>query len=197
MFLLACACLVASSLALELEGLDPATLAALSAEGPLVATSLDAEGRPGTSTAVTVIDAPRELVWAILADFESYPGWMPQVVASEVATQAAQESTVAFRLGFDFFVTIKVDYTLRYRRVAPWRMEFVQLQGDMARNEGFWELHPHGDGCILYYGSYADYRSLRLLRGVLEAQPALELGMGSSSAAVVAQAVKERAEGGQ
>ncbi len=195
MFLPAILPFLVAAHALDLSGLDSATLEALSAEGPVVALTLDAEGRPGMSTAVTSIDAPCERVQAIMEGFGDYPAWMPQVMEASVVEAGAQESIVAFRLGFDFFVTIKVDYTLRYRRTDTWRVEFEQLEGDMARNEGFWELQPHGEGCFLSYGSFADYRSLRLLRGVLEAQPALELGMGSSSAAVVAQAVKERAEG--
>ena len=188
------ALILPSALALDLERLDPATIAALSADGPVVATALDATGRPGTSTAASYLAAPPQAVWDALADFASYPAWMPQVREAALQPGAAGGSTVAFRLGFDFFITLKVDYTLRYRRTGPWRMEWTQLAGELARNEGFWEIRPHGEGSILYYATFVDYRSMRLLRGFLEAQPALELGLGSSSAAVVVQAVKRRVE---
>ncbi|MFH1463156.1 MAG: SRPBCC family protein [Pseudomonadota bacterium] len=194
--LLALALLAAPLRALDLGRLDPATIAALSAEGPVVAMALDASGRPGLATAAVVVEAPPQAVWDAMAGFAAYPGWVPQVQAAEVRAADETGATVAFELAFDFFLTIHVDYTLRYRRVGPWRMEWSQVEGDFARNEGFWEIQPYGGGSLFYYGVLADYSSMRLLRGVLEAQPALELGLGSSSAAVVAQAVKGRVEGG-
>jgi hypothetical protein len=193
--LLLLALLVAPTRALDLGRLDPGTVAALSADGPVVAMALDARGRPGLATAALYVEAPPQAVWNALSSFVDYSGWVPQVAQAEVLAADETGATVAYKLAFDFFLTIHVEYTLRYRRVGPWRMEWTQVEGDLARNEGFWEIQPWGRGSLLYYGVLADYSSMRLLKGVLEAQPALELGMGASSAAVVARAVKERVEG--
>jgi len=180
--------------ALDIERLDGGTIAALTREGPLVAISLGGDGRLRMATAATAIDAPPQRVWDVIEDFASYPSWMPQVQEAVVAEGGEGSATVAFELAFDLLVNIKVEYTLRYRRTGPFRMEYEQVQGDFAANNGYWVVEPQGEGCILYYASFVDYSSMRLLRAFLKNQPTLELGIGASSAAVVVRAVKERVE---
>lgn len=179
---------------LDIARLDGSTVTALTTGGPVVALDLGPQDRPRSATAASFVKAPPQRVWAVINGFAAYPQWMPQVERAEVRTEGEAGTDVAFRLVFDFIVDIKVDYTLRYRRTGPHRLEFTQVEGDFDRNEGWFEIRPHEGGSLLYYSASVDYRSMGLLGSFLESQPTLELGLSSSSVAVIVRAVKRRAE---
>lgn len=181
--------------ALDIESLDPATIVALTADGPLVAIDDTDDGRLEMATAVVTIDAPPDRVWDVLADFESYPDWMPQTTEVTVLEVDERTRTVALTLEFNLVITKKVGYTIEYRDRGNHRMEYSLVDGDFSRNEGYWVVHPHGaDRSILYYANYVDYTSMNLLRAFLKRQPSLELALGASGVAVIVRSVKERVE---
>jgi coenzyme Q-binding protein COQ10 len=181
--------------ALDIESLDPATIVALTADGPLVAIDETADGRLEMATAAVTINASPDRVWDVLADFESYPEWMPQTTAVSVLESGAGTQKVALILEFNLVITKKVGYTIEYRDRGNHRMEYSLVDGDFSRNEGYWVVHPHGAAqSILYYANYVDYTSMNLLRAFLKRQPSLELALGASGVAVIVRSVKERVE---
>lgn len=189
---------VRTAAALDIESLDQSTVAALSAEGPLVSIAESAAGKFEMATAAMVIDAPPQQVWDTISDFASYPDWMPQVAEVQVQEATDEGVDVAYTLEFSLVITKKMDYTLRYRDVGNHRMEYSLVTGDFAANEGYWVVRPYAGGTqsILYYANYVDYSSIKLLRGFLKQQPTLELAFGASGVAVIARSVKQRVEGG-
>lgn len=188
-----CLALATPALALDVDRLDPDTIAALTADGPLVVLAGDDDGRLTMAIAVILVDGPPDAVWDALADFESYPEWMPQTRATEVE-RGDDAVTVAYTLQFELVISKKVRYTLVFHDRGDHRMEYRLVDGDVSRNEGYWEVRPHGDRSILYYANYYDYASMRMLRPFLQQQPSLELALGASGVAVVARAVKKRVE---
>ena len=182
------------ALALDIETLDPDTIAALTAEGPLVAIDEDDDGRLEMAVAATVIDAPPQRVWDALVDFSSYPEWMPQTVEC-VPSGALPRMQVEITLEFNLVITKKVSYTVEYADRGNYRMEYSLVEGDFARNEGYWVVRPFAGGkSILYYANYVDYSSMNLLRAFLKRQPSLEIALGASGVAVIARSVKQRVE---
>jgi len=188
-----CLVLAPPVLALDVSALDQATIAALTADGPLVVLAGDDDGRLEMAIAIIAIDGSPSAVWKTLADFESYPEWMPQTSATEVV-RGDDAVSVAYTLQFELVISKKVRYTLEFHDRGNHRMEYALVDGDVARNEGYWQIRPHQDGSILYYANYYDYASMRMLRPFLKQQPSLELALGASSVAVVARAVKQRVE---
>jgi len=182
------------ALALDIESLDADTIAALTREGPLVVIDESTGGGLEMAVAATVIDAPPQVVWDTLVDFESYPQWMPQVVdCTPIAGEDGQR--VETTLEFNLVITKKVNYLLEYRDLGDFRMEYSLVEGDFARNEGYWVVRPYGSGqSILYYANYVDYSSMNLLRAFLRRQPSLELALGASGVAVIVRSVKQRVE---
>jgi len=181
--------------ALDIESLDPATIAALTAEGPLVAIDDTADGRLEMATAAVTIDAPPGRVWDVLTDFESYPEWMPQTSDVTVLDSSGDTQQVELNLEFNLVITKKVGYTIEYRDCGHHRMEYSLVEGDFSRNEGYWVVHPYGaHQSILYYANYVDYTSMNLLRAFLKRQPSLELALGASGVAVIVKSVKQRVE---
>ena len=180
--------------ALDVSSLDQRTIATLTADGPLVVLAGDDDGRLEMAIAVIAIDAPPQAVWDALADFESYPEWMPQTRATDV-TRTDDAVTVAYTLQFELVISKKVQYTLEFHDRGDHRMEYSLVEGDVSRNEGYWEIRPYGDQSILYYANYYDYASMRMLRPFLKQQPSLELALGASGVGVVARAAKQRVEG--
>jgi len=186
--------LAAPALALDIESLDTNTIAALTLEGPLVVIDESTDGGLEMAVAATVIDAPPHVVWDTLLDFDSYPQWMPQVVEC-VADDATDAQRVETTLEFNLVITKKVRYLLEYRDQGDFRMEYSLVEGDFARNEGYWVVRPFGGGqSILYYANYVDYSSMNLLRAFLKRQPSLELALGASGVAVIVKSVKQRVE---
>lgn len=186
---------VTSAAALDIESLDPATIVALTADGPLIVLDDTEDGRLEMATAVVTIDATPERVWAVLGDFESYPEWMPQVTEVRIVEQDDVRKQVELLLEFNLVITKKVGYTLEYRDRGNHRMEYSLVQGDFSTNEGYWVVHPHGASqSILYYANYVDYTSMNLLRAFLKRQPSLELALGASGVAVIVRSVKQRVE---
>ena len=83
-------------------------------------------------------------IWPIVADMESYPKFMPNLV-SVVITERGENTTVSKWLS-------NVD-----GRVIGWterdtfiperhRIEYQQLSGDLKKFEGFWQLTETADG---------------------------------------------------
>jgi len=186
--------LVAPARAVDLDNLDTQTLLALTRDGPLVVTNMQGD-RLQQATAILYVNADPSRVWSVMSDFANYPGWMPQVETATVQDASPDAPVVAYRLSFDFFLSFKVSYTLAYTKEGPYRMSFRQTTGDFAANQGWWEARPCGSGSLFAYAATVDYRSMKLLRPILQRQPSIDVGLGTSTVAVIAEAVKRKVGG--
>ncbi len=104
-----------------------------------------------------LIAAPTDKVFEAISDFEHYDDFMPHTTLADVVRREGNE--VWFRTELDFKVK-RVRYTLHVtldpeRRGLRWTL----AEGDLAFNDGGWELEPYGnDGeqTFVTYSAYVD-----------------------------------------
>jgi ribosome-associated toxin RatA of RatAB toxin-antitoxin module len=87
-----------------------------------------------------VMPAPLEQVWDVVNDVLSYPRLMDHVKSVEVQEQGPDYRLTAWVVDLKGCVMRWVEREeIDHSR---YRIEYRQLQGDLARFEGFWQLEP-------------------------------------------------------
>lgn len=156
------------------------------------------DGSLESTTSAVMIDASPARVEEVLADFDRYSEWVPQVTRSEVVAEKGKARDVALKLSFRFAVFSKsVDYVLRYTSKGPHAMAFERVSGDFETNHGRYDWAPieKGKRTLFFYTFYVDLGSMgTMVKMALKSTPQLEMAIASSTAVVFARAVKDRAE---
>jgi len=166
----------------------------LLARGPVVLVETDDAGRLSQATAVQLVEAPVERVWAVATDFGRFREFMPKTLRSDAAPVAGSPGQVD--------VTYEVEvpgpnpvYTLRYapdeaRREIPCRWVRGDLQGSHCR----FRLVAQGRRTLLYYTTLSrNYSSLA--QSLEDEGQTVTVGVNVSAALAVVNAVRRRAEG--
>lgn len=180
-------------------GLDAATLRTLAQKGTLVILDDDGKGHPELTTAGIIIDARPETVYEVITDYASFPEFMPQVQRCEVVKEREDGTRdVEFELKFKFSViSQKVKYTARFHTYEKdKKVGFEFVKGDLEGG-GSYVLVPYEDGkkTMLFYSSVSKMDDMGfLMKKLLKEQPHMEAAIHASTASVVSQAVKTRAE---
>lgn len=148
------ALLIVAALALAQAAPDAAL-----AKGEIVITLRKVPGSDvEEATAKAVIDAPPELVWAIVGDCKNYKNTMPSVIESSVlkteapapsdgplATEVRRCRVVA-DLPFPFSDLVSVTRSVYTTDPGKqWRRQWKLIEGDYTRNDGDWTVVPWGD----------------------------------------------------
>lgn len=97
------------------------------------------------------IDAPADVVFAVLWDAARYPDFMTDMVDASVQPGGSEtEQIVVNRVQFIRSRT----YSIRMRAESPLHISWALIEGEnMNINEGFWRIDPvtEGTGCHLTY----------------------------------------------
>ena len=101
---------------------------------------------PKSSTSFETFASPDELR-AVIAAFDKYPEFLPEVKRIQVKAQSPDSATVAF------FVEVKVggseiktEYTVRYS-IGPKEIRWTLVESPtLTKNEGLWRLEETPDG---------------------------------------------------
>lgn len=181
-------------------GLPPATLATLLSHSATCFVDDDAKGNLKETTSGVLIDAPAERVREVIVDFASYREWAPQLTKSQVVTQKGVSSDVAFSLGFKFGIFSRsIDYSVRYHeKDKDARVTWERLSGDFPENRGHWQWVPleRGKKTAVFYAFYVDLAGLgSMVRMAMKASPQMEVAISTSTAVLMARALKARVEG--
>ena len=86
------------------------------------------------------INAPYEDVMAVILDFGSYPGFLPEIEQCEVVRSGDAEWDVKFTVK----VVKRLRYTLRVQRTSPTQVRWSMLEGVFKSNDGGWDLKDLG-----------------------------------------------------
>ena len=105
-------------------------------------------GRFKRARTTLTVDAPPDVVWATLLDFNAYPSFMPRV---DEANPRKREG----RLLVDFELDtplVSTSYTSRYQLLPnEKKMHVVVVDGDIEDSEFHWSLAPVAGGTRITY----------------------------------------------
>ena len=95
------------------------------------------------ATSTLQMNASPAKVMAVIADFERYPEFLPEIKGVSILGVESNVSTVRF----DLQMLMKVSYTLVLTQdgdsVLSWELSDSKL---IKMNTGSWKLHDNGDG---------------------------------------------------
>lgn len=123
-----------------------------------------------TGTASTEIDAPIEVVWAIVQDVESAAAWQRGFNSIEALERDGHGRATSCETVTDMKVKV-FNARVRFAYDGPSRLSWVQERGDLKSMTGSWELEDLGAGRTrVTYALHADPGVLlsRFIKGALE-----------------------------
>ncbi len=96
-------------------------------------------------SASSEIDAPLDVVWAVVEDVLSAPDWQGGLDAMTALERDASGRPVLVETENNIKVRC-VRARVRFRYEGPRRLAWTQEQGDLKSLEGSWELEDLGEG---------------------------------------------------
>jgi len=97
-----------------------------------------------SQTHTEVVDAPIDVCFAAVTDFERYPEWFSGISEAEVLSANVEAGLWTVRYGLNMIVKT-ITYTLEYESVPPNTLTWRSIDGDIRAIEGsyrFVELEP-------------------------------------------------------
>lgn len=130
------------------------TLDTLLARGEVTLLETKPDGRLKQVTAIGLVPAPVDRVWARLTDFASYESWMPQVDDSTVVSHEGNTWVVDFSVGvvgpnINFRQQLVCDDATRTIR-ATW------VSGALEGSHWEWKLEPRGSETVAWRTLYTN-----------------------------------------
>ena len=95
------------------------------------------------------VSAPRERMFRVVTDYESYPDFLPEMEEVTVLSRAAGVVEAEFVLR----IVKRVAYRLRLVEEAHSKVSWTLLSGDLRENKGSWSLEDSDGGCRVTYSA--------------------------------------------
>ncbi len=166
------------------------TLTSMLKKGPLARVDYDQRGKFKGSTVVIDIDAPVQVVWDTLADFRSYPRFMPRCEEVEV-----KEKDGYHFVEFDIDTPIvSTNYTSRYKMDAQKRRaDILIVEGDVEGSTFTWQLEtvPRGTR-VTYWGNIKNFSSV--VSSLDDKDQTITIGVNVVSFIAAARSLKTESE---
>ena len=176
--------------------LDLEAMAALIGDNELALVEPYPDGTFKQATVMTVVNAPRDIVWGVVTDYENFAQFLPAIERARIAHVQGNETVIAYRLNVP---GPNISYTVRYTHNYPDSID-IRLEDDKgAIRTGGWrfELYPFDDGkkTFLVYYLITDVREASwIIRYILKNHPVLEHGINMATGLVTVRPMKMRAE---
>ena len=114
-----------------------------------------------------IVPYPAELMYAVVADVEKYPQFLPWVVALRVLSRREGGLTAEMAVGYG---TLRERYTSEVTLdPAARRIDVVQTKGPFKTLENHWRFTPREEGCEITFSILFEFKS-RLLHSVAGAK---------------------------
>lgn len=107
----------------------------------------------GGGTAVAVVPAPVERVWAVLTDYPGHPRYYPGVESAEVLEASGPRVLVRYtvRVGFFSFRFHMNKVADRAHRRIEWHLAEDRANGLLRENSGYWLVEARPGGSLVTY----------------------------------------------
>jgi Polyketide cyclase / dehydrase and lipid transport len=107
----------------------------------------------GGGTALGLVRASPESVWAVLVDHRGHPRYYPRVISAEPVEVDAQHALVRYEVGigpfsFEFHM---MKYPDPVRRRAEWHLDPNHPNNFFRENSGYWQVDPAEGGSLVTY----------------------------------------------
>ena len=114
-----------------------------------------------------IVPYPAELMYAVVADVEKYPQFLPWVVALRVLSRREAGLTAEMAVGYG---ALRERYTSDVKLTpAIYRIDVAQLKGPFKTLENHWQFTPREEGCEVTFSIQFEFQS-RLLHSVAGAK---------------------------
>jgi len=110
-----------------------------------------------------IVPYPAALMYAVVADVEKYPQFLPWVVALRVLSRGENRMTAEMAVGYG---ALRERYTSDvHLDPVERRIDVVQTQGPFKQLENHWRFTPHAEGSEVEFSILFEFRS-RLLHSL-------------------------------
>jgi ribosome-associated toxin RatA of RatAB toxin-antitoxin module len=170
---------------------DPQTLKLLAEQGKILVLE---DGPTVYVTAGTVVKAPPDKAFDLVARFEDAPRYIPGVRRVEPRGQGAKGPRYFWSVEMNLaFLTYRYEYTLDYELDRPDQIRWM-IPREAGDAPGFWRFIPleGGRSCLIFNGATADVRAMGWIpRYALKVEPTLEHALIGSQGAIAINASKD------
>jgi ribosome-associated toxin RatA of RatAB toxin-antitoxin module len=107
----------------------------------------------GGGTALGLVRASPESVWAVLVDYRGHPRYYPRVVAAEPVEVDERHALVRYEVGIGpfSFAFHMLKYPDRARRRVDWHLDEAHPNNFFRENTGYWQVDPAEGGSLVTY----------------------------------------------
>jgi len=178
--------------------LEEDTMEKLLKQGTLVIVRQKEDTTLENVTAGQLVEAPVEVIWGVITDYENYPEIMPQTEGMEIVDHYDDNNLLAEQtIGVKIWrlPTVDIKYKLAQHMEPMTRVRFWHVEGELEGTYGGWDLVPAGDRTMIFYTLHSNLTALGWgLGGIMKSQPDFMAGVNVTTAMMVAKAVKAEAE---
>jgi len=146
---------------------------------------------------ISIVNAPHEKVKSIVNDYENYSKFMPETISSDVSFRSKDKVIADYTLQVKIpLIKINVKFQLEHYLQKDSDITWRLIKGKMKASIGRWEIIPVSKNkTLLVNTSWSDHKSAGLLTKLLiKSQPDMSTAIPVSTAALMLNAVKNRAE---
>ncbi len=187
-----------TSAEMTLSNLDLPTVERLLNLGNFLIVRENPDGTFKEVSAGTIIDAPVDVVWATLSDFEHYEDFMPQTEEEHVVERVSENELIVEQTVTVIVSVLKVHLTYQHRQnLTPRkRIRFEHVSGELEGTHGGWDIIEVDERrTIAFYSLFSNLMALPWPVGaILKAEPDFMTAVNVTTAMLVAKAVREECE---
>jgi len=146
---------------------------------------------------ISIVNASHEKVRSIVNDYENYSKFMPETISSDVSFRSKDKVIADYTLQVKIpLIKVNIKFQLEHYLQKDGDITWRLIKGKMKASIGRWEIIPVSKNkTLLVNTSWSDHQSAGLLTKLLiKSQPDMSTAIPVSTAALMLNAVKNRAE---